>query len=167
MNITNGYLLDGYDPDKETLYSLFCQYFENPIMKKIKNTIHNNIQYSIYITKVHTLLGIKQRYIICIIYADNNLIGTEKKMEELKWISLQTRMLEEEHDIVSHVYTPRRLQGLDKKIIQRNKKEYVYDVESLPIQITLLPQTAGLDYTSHGTVVTAIETYHTIFTWLI
>jgi len=153
-----------YDPAKEDLYSLFSQYFKNPKMTKIKDI--NN--YSMYICKIHALLGIEYRYVIVFVNKDELPNGTEKFLLDLYWISLQTRTLTDEHNIPSHAYIPRRIPELDKKIqiTTKNNEQYKYKVDDLPIEITLLPKSKGLDYQPTGTVVTALETYHTIVSFL-
>lgn len=153
-----------YDPAKEDIYSLFSDYFKNPKMTKIKD-IQN---YSMYICKIHALLGIEYRYVIVFVNKDSFPVKTEKFLSQLYWISLQTRTLTDEHDIPSHAYVPRRIQELDKKIqlIHKTNDQYKYRVESLPFEITLLPKTKGLDYQPTGTVVTALETYNTVITFL-
>lgn len=171
-----------YNPATKDIYTLFVSYFNNPDMTKLKNIPNpKGESYSMYIAKVHTLLGIEFRYIIAIVSLDKSNIGTREKLSRLKWLSLQTRTLTEDHDLKSHYYIPRKLIDLDKKIILRTKDEtkYVYSVNDLPITITLLPQQSRLnkssssvdnkpsltDYTSTGSVVPAIETYNTIITW--
>jgi hypothetical protein len=60
------------------------------------------------------------------------------------------------------------MKNLDKKIKIKNKtdKQYVYEVESLPINIVLLPKSKNIDYNNNGTVVNALETYQTIVNWI-
>lgn len=154
-----------YDINKENVYSLFCEYFKNPKMTKIKNVN----KYSMYITKIHALLGIEFRYLIIFVKGDEYSLGTEKLLSELHWISFQTRTLTDEHNIPYHTYIPRRIPALDKKITLNSKDnhQYKYAVDYLPIEITLLPKsTKGMDYQSTGTVVTALETYYTVVSFI-
>ena len=161
-----GQLLDaGYDPTKDNLYKLFAQYFNNPIMTKLKNV--NG--YSMYIAKIYALLGIKHRYIIVFIPEDNHSIGTQEYLENLHWSSLQTRTLTEEHLLSPHTYIPSRFPALNKKItlIKYDKKQYVYSVEDLPLIVTLLPsdKSKGIEYNSSGSLVAALETFQTIVSY--
>lgn len=151
----------GYDPVRDDIYPLFSQYFENPRMVKIKD-IDN---YSMYMIKIHALLIIEFRYLIVFVKKNNEPVGDAKFLSQLEWESLQTRTLTDEHDIPFHVYNPRRFSLLDKQISLRpnNKKKYVYDVENLPIEITLLPKTnVELEYHNSGNVINALESYQTL-----
>ena len=76
-----------YDPSKNHLYKAFHEYFNNPILTKIKNV--NN--FTVYMAKIHAMLGNSFRYLILFVNRDVNNTGTEKRMEELDWVSLQTR----------------------------------------------------------------------------
>lgn len=150
----------GFDPLRDDIYPLFTSYFENPRMRKIKDIN----SYSMYMIKIHALLGIEYRYLIVFVSKDDNIVGNEKFLGELQWESLQTRTMTDEHNIPFHSYLPRRLDGLDKKIslLHKDANQYVYKVEELPLKIVLLPKTKGLDYTNSGSVVSALETYQTL-----
>jgi len=153
-----------YDPAKDGIYALFTEYFGNPLMTKLKNVD----QYSVYICKIHALLGIEYRYMILFVHQDKIPLGTQIPMGKLSWISLQTRALQEEHQIPYHSYRPRRLSGLEQKIhlVHKDPQQYVYHAEQLPLIITLLPKTRNtMEYNDHGTLVVAIETYQTIISF--
>jgi hypothetical protein len=154
----------GYDPFKDNIYKLFVQYFGDPIMTKIKN-IEN---YTMYICKIHAILGIEYRYLIIFTPQNNNPIGKTEKLSNLEWISFQTRTLQDDHDLQYHTYIPRRIPDLDKKIQLKDKTDtsYVYSVSELPIQIILLPKTKDMDYSQSGSVVSALETYQTLINFI-
>jgi len=161
-----GELLDNdYDPNKDMVYPLFVEYFNNPLMSKLKDTEQN----SIYISRIHSLLGIEHRYLIVFVFKDRIPLGTQINLSKLPpWISLQTRTLQDEHQVPFHNYIPRRLNGLNQKIALTHKDEnqYVYNVDQLPLIITLLPKTGGsMEYSNSGQVVNALETYQTIVTF--
>lgn len=151
-----------YDPIKEDVYKLFVKYFGNPVMTKIKDIN----SYTMYMTKIHAMLGIEYRYLI-IFTKKNDIHSTE--LENLKWVSLQTRTLTDEHDIPIHSYTPKRLPELDKKIKleKREEKGYIYSVSELPLQIILVPKSKSIaDYSETGTVIIALETYQTLVNFI-
>lgn len=152
----------GYKPYRDSVYRLFVQYFNNPVLYKIKEAG----TYSVYMAKIHALLGIEKRYLIVFASKTIDQTGQKRYLTELQWDCLQTRSLPDEHDIPEyHSYTPTRLKDLDRKITLENSdvKQYNYRVEELPIRITLLAKTSsGLDYNRSGTVVPALETYQTI-----
>ena len=149
-----------YDSSKDGLYNLFTQYFSNPVMTKIKDTD----LYSMYIAKINAQLGIEFRYIIVFIWKDDSKVGTEEKLESLKWVSLQTRTLKDEYKLNIHSYIPSRSVALGNKItlVHKDNKQYRYTVENLPIIVTLLPTEKGIEYNSSGNLISALETYQTI-----
>lgn len=122
--------------------------------------------YSMYITKMDAQLGIEFRYIIVFVLQDEARIGTGERMDKLKWQSLQTRTLKDDHRLPIHMYFPQRLPMLDKKItmVHRDDKQYRYKVAELPLNVTLLPtgSSKGIEYNPTGSLVTALETYQTI-----
>ena len=154
----------GYDPVRDDIYPLFSQYFENPRMTKIKDID----KYSMYIVKIHALLGVEFRYLIVFVPKNDFPNGDTKFLRQLEWESLQTRTLTDDHKLHFHSYIPQRIPDLDKKIQLKNNndQQYLYSVTDLPLQITLLPQTKGLNYNSSGTVVSALETYHTLVNFI-
>ena len=150
----------GYDPTRDAIYPLFSEYFENPRMVKIKDVN----RFSMYMVKIDAHLGIEFKYLIVFVPLNNLPVGNEKFLAQLEWTSLQTRTLPDEHDIPVHSYQPRRLVSLDKRIHLQKKDEsqYIYKVDELPLQITLLPKTKHIDYGTQGSVVSAIETFQTL-----
>lgn len=162
-----GQTLDsGYDPTRDDIYALFSRYFENPRMIKIKDID----KYSMYMIKIHALLGVEFRYLIVFVPKNDLPKGDEKFLGQLQWESLQTRTLTDDHNIPFHSYTPLRLPNLDKKIQLKTKdmNQYVYSVSELPVQIILLPTKNGtsFDYNPSGSVVSALETYQTLINYV-
>lgn len=162
-----GEILDAhYDPRRDTVYPLFVEYFNDPVMTKIKDVN----DYSMYMAKIHALLGVEYRYLVVFVHQDTLNVKSTEKLSNLQWISLQTRTLTDNHDIAFHSYNPRRLPGLMKTITNTspNTGKYTYKVDSLPITITLIPKEKDgkNEYSSTGVVVTALETYNTIVNFL-
>lgn len=154
-----------FDPEKENFYKAIVEYFSNPIMTKVKNVDN----YSMYVVKIHAVLTIEYRYIIVFVNKNNHEIGTSKLLEELSWISLQTRTLKDEHKVQTHMYTPRRNTPLNKNIslIRKDEKQYLYKVDSLPISVVLIPKSEKeQEYNNNGNLIMALETYQTILTIL-
>ena len=160
----NNEILD-FNPEKENIYSLFTNYFDDPIMTKIKDLDN----YSVYMSRINMSLGIEFRYIVAFIRRNNLSLKSSCYFNELKWISLQTRTLKDEHDIKRHNYIPDKNSELNKKItlISKNEKSYIYDVDGLELSLTLVPIKEGLnEYRDSGMMISAIETYNTIITWI-
>ena len=145
------------------IHSLISDYFDNPVMTKIKN----NENQSIYICKINSLLMNKKRYIVASIDKNNNKIGHKEYIENLNWHSFQTRTLDNNYDIEKHGYDS-NFKKLDHPIIikDRNEKISEYYCEKLNIKIYLLHQKKNnlYEYSDKGNLKAAIETYNTIIT---
>jgi len=159
-----GQILDSYEPDNEKLYLDFDEYFNHPIMVKIKDV--NN--HSMYICKLYCLLSNQCRYIIVFVEQDTYAINSKHMLKSLQWKSLQTRTLSEQYKIPAHGYQPKR-EGPLNCIITRtsvNKESNVYSCDAYPITITLLldQNNKNEDYKERGNIISALETYSTIIT---
>ena len=150
-------------PANEDIYKAFKEYFQNPVMVKIKDVEGH----SMYMCKTYCLLSNECRYIIVFVYQDVFPKSTKEYLGNLKWISLQTRTLPNQHDLPSHNYQSRR-EGLLNQIIHRfnkNENSSTYKCDTLPLSITLLNRpNNNNDYQNKGNIIAAIETYSTIIT---
>lgn len=159
-----GQVLDGgYEPEKDYVYSLFVNYFNNPTMTKIKDVGN----YSMYGCKIYCLLSKECRYIIAITHMDNYTSGTVEELKNIKWISLQTRTLSEQYNVETHVYEPKSEGPLATRItrVKKDNNSSTYESNELPIIITLLHTPKKSNYQDKGTVVVALETWETIVTF--
>lgn len=166
MNFTKyGELIDsGIDPIKTPVYRLITAYFKNPKLAKLKDVGN----YSMYVSKNDASAGLEFRYLIAFTSSDSEPVGNVEFLENLNWVSLQTRNLKEDYQVPIYAYIPTRLPGLDKKIdlIKKDDRQYTYTTQELPLYITLIPNaTQSVEYQKSGSVVQAIETYNTILTW--
>lgn len=159
-----GKILDpDFNMDRENLYPIFSNYFENPRLVKLKDVD----KYSLYIVKINCYLNLEQRYLMLFIYKDDKPQGYIETMSKLKWICLQTRTLKEEYNVHTHTYLPRRLKNIDLpiQITSKNDKCYEYNVKDLPVKISLLLKDKDTYYSDTGNIVSALETYETIVTF--
>ena len=151
-----------YDPSKNHVYEAFYTYFENPTLTKIKNVE----VYTVYMATIHCMLGNGKRYLILFVERDFNVTGTEKNMKDLEWISLQTRTLDDHHNLKAQTYQVRKTPELSNKITLKtqNEDETTYDVDRYPLTVTLLHtrKNNSYQYQPTGTIVSALETYQTI-----
>lgn len=151
-----------YDPSKNYVYEAFSRYFNNPELTKIKNVD----KYSMYAIKIHAMLGNAIRYLIIFIDRDVNPIGFKKPMGTCDWVSLQTRTLEDIHDVPTHFYKAEKKPPLDQviNVKNRDKDKSVYNAEKFPLEITLLHTRKNHMYQYHptGSIVSALETFQTI-----
>lgn len=162
-----GQIIDsGYDPTKNSTYKAFVDYFNNPIMTKIKNVR----QYSVYMVKIHSMLGTAYRYLIVFVPLDGKHNGFTQSLKDCDWISLQTRTLEDRHDIPSIMHSAKPEHPLKQKIhmTSQNTEQTEYSVDNFPLNITLLHTRKNhtFQYSPTGTIVSALETYQTIITFI-
>ena len=85
---TYGEMIDDYNPMKDDIYKIFSQYFNDPMMTKMKDD--NNL--SMYVCRLYCLLNRECRYIIVFTEQTQNTIGTLANLSTLEWVSLQTRI---------------------------------------------------------------------------
>ena len=155
-----------FDIKKDYVYSLFYNYFDNPTMYKIKD---NEDKDSIYGIRVHSLLGLENRYIIVTTPKDNNPKGSQEKMKDLFWTSLQTRSLENIGEIPIHYYKIKRDPHYQNKIMleKRQNSLSIYNVENLSIKVSLIHKTSeSSEYQREGNLINALETFSTIITFV-
>lgn len=158
-----GQIIDsGFEPEKISVYEAFIEYFNNPNMVKIKDVG----EYTMYMTRIHAMLGNAVRYLIVITTMDVRDKGSIIKLENLNWISLQTRTLEEIHKIPSHSYIAAKKPPLNQKItlISQDEEKSTYNAETFPLIITLIHTRKNntFQYSPSGTIVSALETFQTI-----
>ena len=155
----------GYDLIKINVYNSFTEYFNNPLLFKIKN-IDN---FSTYMTKIHALYGNSYKYLILFVTKDSHTVGNKKYMSDIEWVYLQTRILEDNHNILVHNYKPVVKPPLDQKINLENRKEdhVIYKAEKFPLHITLLhTKNNKFQYQSTVNIISALETYQTIINFI-
>ena len=151
-----------YDPSKNIIYESFCDYFGNPILTKIKDVE----SFSVYMSRIYTMIGNSYRYLILFIKKDINRVGFTQSMKTAEWISLQTRTLEDIHDLKPHKYQAKITGELSQKvnIKSRDEKQSVYESEKFKLFITLLHTRKNFtyQYQNTGTIISCLETYQTI-----
>ena len=162
-----GEIIDNYDPARDLVYKYFTTYFRNPMLTKIKDTD----KHSMYLTKLYCLLNRECRYIIVFIEKNLHSPGTLEELKTMNWISFQTRTLTEQYnDLEPHGYEPLAEGPLSAHINKINitKEISTYNCDEFPIIVTLLhtekntPET----YQKSGTIINALETFHTIITFI-
>lgn len=149
------------DPVKEYTFKLFTNYYDNLIMHKIKD----DNKFSIYMARLQCLLLNEQRYLIAIVKQDQYPPFYQKRLEELRWVSLQIRNLEEPYDIKPQSYNMKRTHEFQRriKVSLRNTEVTTYTVENLPIYVSLLhTRNNEYEYPNEGSLISALETFRTI-----
>ena len=146
---------------KRTIYSLFSNYFGDPVMTKIKD---QNV-FSMYAARKNVLLR-NFNYLIVLTRRDFNQSGTKFNLSQLKWKTLQTRTLDNELACDTFSYIPNAEPPYNSvlKIIKRNPSMSTYSNTDYNFSVGLLRTNSELqfEYPSHGTLASALETYQTI-----
>lgn len=158
-----GEILEPFEPELDKMYKAFTHFFNDPLMTKIKDVD----KYSMYMVKNYCLLSKECRYIVCLILSDINPVGFKQSLDNMRWISFQTRTLSLYNELDSHLYTPSRGGLLDYEIYRINKDNIssTYNCDRFPFTITLLHTKNDInEYSNKGTIITALETYQTIIT---
>lgn len=159
---TYGRIVEDINIGRHHTYTAFVKYFGDPKMYKIKD-VEN---WSMYMAKIRTMLVQDIKYIIAFVRKDFNPIKTEISLSNMNWEILQTRVLQDNHDIPDHSYVPMREYLYNVPITLRNKteEEYYYDCTELGLNVTLLTRKKQMkQFVERGNVTSAIETYSTIF----
>ena len=104
--------------DKRTVHDMFTSYFGNPSLTKIKDD--NNC--SVYAAKVNLQLR-EYRYLLITCEKDNFTIGTNFKLEDLRWISLQTRSLKYELPCDVFTYLPNKKYPFTSRLFLKERGE--------------------------------------------
>jgi hypothetical protein len=160
-----GKVLNEYEPEKEDIYQEINNFFENPRMVKQKDVEG----LSMYMCKTQCLLTNEYRYLIALVMEDKNEIGHFEYLDNLLWVSFQTRTLTEKFEVPVHSYTPRRGTGIDTPIERQNinQKASDYSCEKFDTcVVTLLHTKEGPNqYQNKGSIITALETYQTVISF--
>ena len=165
-----GELLNTHDPhyDMATkkLYSEMVQYFENPVLYKVKNVDGM----SQYMCKTYCLLSNYCRYMIVLVPENEVEIGTKIDLNSLEWKVFQTRTLTDKHTLPVHSYEVRDKGFLKSEITRKSvqKGVTVYDCDEYPIQIGLIHQKNDVqsEYNKNGTILSAIESYQCVINFI-
>ena len=119
-----------------------------------------------YLCQLATLLN-EQRYLIVFTLADLFMLGDKRPLADIKWVSLQTRVLDSYIKADKYPHQAHRFESLNKPIVcvRRAKDCTEYSCEAFPVVVTLLPKKGNYQgYAERGTIITALETYSTIIT---
>lgn len=163
-----GEIIDDYDPRREIVYPMFIKYFNNPTLKKVKDTD----KHSMYVCKLYCLLNRDCRYIIAFTDKNDAKPGTLEELKTVNWVSLQTRTLPDNYEDVEITHGYQAVaDGPLMAIINRTNitdKASTYMCEDIPITITLLHTDKNTkdSYQAKGTVIHALETFQTIITFV-
>lgn len=160
-----GKLLGTVDLEKENIYTLFVNYFDNITLTKVKQ--QENL--GIWMARINSMLKKGYYYLIALNEDDEEKIGSTKNLEEIEWTCLQTKNLEEYHQIPVQGYTVKREDPFNSKIEinKRDKRFSEYKCSKFPsLKITLI-HSKGIEYefANSGSINAAVETFNTLITF--
>jgi hypothetical protein len=162
-----GVPLTDFDPRKEYVYDSFVEYYNDPVMSKIKDDNENNL--SVYACKTVCMLINKCRYLLTTVPKDSYSIGKKFNLRDIEWVSFQTRVLEGKYNVPSHHFQTTTKFPMNSKIIEYSKDENItnYNCEHFRVKVHLLHTRENniWEYTRIGKLCSALETYQTIITF--
>lgn len=147
----------------ELVYGAFVDYYGDIEMRLIKN----NPGWNVYAARAHSGLN-QNRYLFAIVPAEKSP-GPTTTLNQLDWISFQTRTSDDNHNVpVHHLYLDdRRKKVMSDKItaVNRTADKTDYVTDSLPISITLIhdPKKKNhLQYPDQAFLYQALDTYQCV-----
>jgi hypothetical protein len=163
-----GEIIDSYTPDFSLFYDAISIFYENPKMVLLKK----DNGYSMYVCKLKCLLEVK-RYLFAIVpETENNKIDEIAELKDLNWEALHIKQLDEliKLDIPDHLFTPKRIIYLDKKIerIELTEENSFYKCDfHKNLKIKLIHKKEGTinQYQPTGNLLEAMETYMTVLSF--
>ena len=156
----------GFNPIHLEFKKNIANYFNNPLMTKIKDDFNGC---SVYAVEVKTMLFKDKRYLIINCPLDREELGKKIRLSEMDIKVLQTKEMSGIGNPVNRckydVRENSRLSEFQQRIEMTNRtKEYTeYNCNSYGIKVTLIHQDKYLyEFPDVATLFTAIEKYSTI-----
>ena len=153
-----------FSPEKEYIYDIFSDYYDNPLLYKIKN--ENG--FSLFGIQLPSLLLNEKRFLIV---TTNGNFDNQRRLRNIPWLTLQVRTLtnnNQYNNLPTFKYKVKRKSEFNEplSVVHRTKEITNYKTEKLPINVSLL-HSKGLEYEypNDGTLISALETFHIIVKW--
>lgn len=142
----------------DTVYGAFIDYFKNIKLTRFKR----DNGYDLYGVKLKTSL-FASRFIFVIVPI-NPMNRNEENLNDLDWVSFQTRTSEENFPVPEITIVTGNKDTLSDviKIIDRTKERSTYSISTLPIRITLMhdpKKNNTLQFPDECKLYQALETY--------
>lgn len=166
----------GINKEKMEIKKAISDYFNGIFLTKIKyipsfQTKKSSL--SLYYAKIGCMLCIENQYLIVVVENDSNIIGHEEYLENLDWVSFQTRTMDNPPSgLKSQQSSQSKNQKSNlmfEKIFLSEEKEdrNIYLCNNLPIKIELLFTKDDDTYSNNGTVQSALDTYNCVISFII
>lgn len=148
--------------NREEIYGALLDYYGDIALKQIKN----DAGWIVYGARVHSNLN-ENRYIFVVVQGGIG-IPIETTLNQLDWVSFQTRTTSEAYDVPVHNLllddSRKKVLTDEIQVVDRNENETQY-ICNLPCKIRLLhdPRKHNhLQYPDKALLYQALETYHCV-----
>lgn len=143
-------------------YNFFANYFENPNMVLLNKTN----TYDLFYVRFPCSLISKYKYLIVSVPKTDMQVGRLQKLNTLKWVSLQFRILSDIFNVPVASYKIKKYAPYLQEImvIEKTKEYYKYKLQShfLLCTISLLIDKENPFYSEKGSFISSIETGKTV-----
>ena len=159
-----------FDPKAE-VRKAFADIYNGVIMTKTNQWEKEPYgTYGIYKARLNSYTSSDNNIIIAIVEDDVNPLGTNKLIDSLPWVSFQTReMTNSKKDLngfnlTSQSYMIKNDSSLHDKIslISETPTKYIYRAENLPLKVEILKLKEDTQFSSKGTIWSALEVFSTL-----
>jgi hypothetical protein len=159
-----------FDPKAE-VRKAFADVYNGVIMTKTNQWEKEPYgTYGIYKARLNSYTSSDNNIIIAIVEDDVNPLGTNKLIDSLPWVSFQTReMTNSKKDLNGFSLTFQNYMikndcSLHDKIrlISETPTKYIYRAENLPLKVELLKLREDSQFSSEGTIWSALEVFSTL-----
>jgi hypothetical protein len=161
------------ESEKQKVYKAISEYFGNATFIKGEDTAPDRLgnRYSIYYSKIGCMLCVEDRYVVCIVHADDALEGNVERISNLRWVSIQTRTFETnpipgmKTQNVNTIFNP--ILAQKATVVKKTDDRWVYDCGNLPIELHLMLDEDNNRYSETGSIKTCLDTYMCVVNFII
>jgi len=159
-----------FDPKAE-VRKAFANVYNGVVMTKTNEWVKEPYgRYGVYKTRLNSFTSSDNNIIIAIVEDDVNPLGTNKLIDSLEWVSFQTREMKNSKkdlngfNLQYQNYMIKNDSILHDRIKMVNETpvKYIYRAENLPLKVEILKLREDSEFSSEGTIWSALEVYSTI-----
>ncbi len=159
-----------YDPQDE-VRKAFADVYNGVIMTKTNQWEKEPYgTYGIYKARLNSYTSSDSNIIIAIVPDDVNPLGTNKLIDSLPWVSFQTREMTNSKKDLNGFNLPYQNYMIKNdsilhdriRLISETPTKYIYRAENLPLKVELLKLKEDSQFSSEGTIWSALEVFSTI-----
>ena len=153
---------------------------QNMIRQKINNVYANFLmtkveqfnEYGIYKALVDSLTSGDAKYVVAVVPNDNLQIGSQRLLTSLHWICFQTRTTDNIRNEFNNIEVYPQSYYISSsnnitdpiRLIDEKRTHFLYRPDNLPLKIEVLKLSGTDNFSTRGTVLSALELYQTILT---